>query len=125
MSFERARRCVEVLVFRCREGVPPAIVATLGLPRREIAPGRRIDRVTIFENSAFDEHEQVGFVRDSETGLRCIIAIHSTALGPAGGGIRMFPYPDSNEALRDVLRLSRAMTYKSALAGLPVGGGSR
>lgn len=79
--------------------------------------------MTVFENSAFDEHEQVGFVHDADTGLRAIIAIHSTVLGPAGGGIRMFPHPSSSEALRDVLRLSRAMTHKSALAGLPVGGG--
>jgi leucine dehydrogenase len=77
----------------------------------------------VFENRAFDQHEWVSFVEDRATGLHAIIAIHSTALGPAGGGIRMYPYSDSDHALYDVLRLSRAMTCKSALAGLPVGGG--
>jgi leucine dehydrogenase len=79
--------------------------------------------MSVFENQAFDDHEQVSFITDHATRLRAIIAIHSTALGPAGGGIRMYPYPDSGQALYDVLRLSRAMTCKSALAGLPVGGG--
>ncbi len=77
----------------------------------------------VFENPAFDQHEWVSFVEDRATGLHAIIAIHSTVLGPAGGGIRMYPYADSDHALHDVLRLSRAMTCKSALAGLPVGGG--
>jgi len=77
----------------------------------------------VFENRAFERHEWVSFIDDRATGLRAIIAIHSTALGPAGGGIRMYPYADSSHALYDVLRLSRAMTCKSALAGLPVGGG--
>lgn len=79
--------------------------------------------MSVFENRAFDRHEWVSFIEDRATGLRAIIAIHSTALGPAGGGIRMYPYSDSDHALYDVLRLSRAMTCKSALAGLPVGGG--
>jgi leucine dehydrogenase len=79
--------------------------------------------MSVFENRAFDKHEKVTFIWDQGTGLRAIIAIHSTALGPAGGGIRMYPYASSGDALYDVLRLSRAMTCKSALAGLPVGGG--
>lgn len=70
-----------------------------------------------------DGHEQVVFGADPEAGLRCIIAIHSTRLGPALGGTRFYPYPDEGTALTDVLRLSRAMTYKAAVAGLDLGGG--
>ena len=69
------------------------------------------------------DHEQVIFSQDEATGLRCIIAIHSTALGPALGGTRFFAYADEDAALTDVLRLSRAMTYKNACAGLDHGGG--
>jgi valine dehydrogenase (NAD+) len=68
-------------------------------------------------------HEQVTFCQDRESGLRAIIAIHSTALGPALGGTRFYPYPNEDAALADVLNLSRAMTYKNALAGLDHGGG--
>jgi valine dehydrogenase (NAD+) len=68
-------------------------------------------------------HEQVVFGSDDATGLRCIIAIHSTRLGPSLGGTRFLPYPSEDEALVDVLRLSRAMTAKAACAGLDVGGG--
>jgi valine dehydrogenase (NAD+) len=68
-------------------------------------------------------HEQVVFCQDSQSGLRAIIAIHSTALGPALGGTRFYPYADEDAALADVLNLSRAMTYKNALAGLDLGGG--
>jgi valine dehydrogenase (NAD+) len=71
----------------------------------------------------FDGHEQVVFGSDDETGLRCIIAIHSTRLGPALGGTRFYPYASEDEALTDVLRLSRSMTYKAACAGLDLGGG--
>lgn len=70
-----------------------------------------------------DGHEQVTLASDEATGLRAIIAIHSTALGPALGGTRFHAYPDDGTALDDVLRLSRAMSYKNALAGLPLGGG--
>ena len=69
------------------------------------------------------EHEQVVFCSDPRSGLRAIIAIHSTALGPSLGGTRFYPYPDADAALADVLRLSRAMSYKNALAGLDLGGG--
>ena len=69
------------------------------------------------------EHEEVLFCFDRTTGLRSIIAIHDTTLGPALGGTRMWPYATEAEALHDVLRLSRGMTYKSALAGLDLGGG--
>jgi leucine dehydrogenase len=68
------------------------------------------------------EHEQVVFCHDPETGLRSIIAIHSTALGPGLGGVRMAPYPSVDTALRDCLRLARGMTYKAAVAGLNLGG---
>lgn len=68
-------------------------------------------------------HEQVVFCQDAPTGLRAIIAIYSTALGPALGGTRFYPYRTEQAALADVLSLSRAMTYKNALAGLDLGGG--
>src|SRR5215471_15802313 len=68
-------------------------------------------------------HEQVVFCHDSPTGLRAIIAIYSTALGPALGGARFYPYASDEDAIADVLNLSRAMAYKNALAGLDLGGG--
>ncbi|WKG06474.1 Glu/Leu/Phe/Val dehydrogenase dimerization domain-containing protein [Mycolicibacterium sp. HK-90] len=68
-------------------------------------------------------HEQVVFCEDEKSGLKAIIAIHSTALGPALGGCRMYPYADEFEALEDVLRLSWGMTYKAAAAGVNLGGG--
>ena len=68
-------------------------------------------------------HEQVVFCHDAPTGLRAIIAIYSTALGPALGGTRFYPYPDDDAAITDALNLSRAMAYKNALAGLDLGGG--
>jgi leucine dehydrogenase len=77
----------------------------------------------VWASTEFDDHEQVCFFSDAETGLRCIVAVHSTALGPAAGGTRFKRYETDADALDDALRLSRAMSYKSALAGLPVGGG--
>ncbi|MGI9017006.1 MAG: Glu/Leu/Phe/Val family dehydrogenase [Euzebya sp.] len=71
----------------------------------------------------FDGHEQVVYGHDPASGLRCIIAIHSTALGPALGGTRMYPYASETDALIDVLRLSKGMSYKAACAGLDLGGG--
>jgi valine dehydrogenase (NAD+) len=71
----------------------------------------------------FNGHEQVVACADRHSGLRAIIAIHSTALGPALGGTRFHPYPDSGAALRDVLNLARGMSYKAAIAGLGLGGG--
>ena len=68
-------------------------------------------------------HEEVLFGFDRVSGLRSIIAIHSTVLGPALGGTRFFPYPDEESALRDVLRLSKGMTLKAAAAGIDLGGG--
>ncbi len=77
----------------------------------------------VFDNPAFDNHEQVVFCSDAATGLRAVIAIHSTRLGPAAGGCRMYPYATIEDAVTDVLRLSKGMSYKNALAGLALGGG--
>jgi len=77
----------------------------------------------VFDMREFDGHELVIFGHDAPTGLRAIIAIHSTVLGPAAGGCRMWPYASTSEAAADVLRLSRGMSYKNAMAGLPFGGG--
>jgi leucine dehydrogenase len=77
----------------------------------------------VFTHIDFDHHEQVVFGHDQASGLKAIIAVHDTTLGPALGGCRMWNYASDEEALRDVLRLSRGMTYKSALARLPLGGG--
>jgi leucine dehydrogenase len=71
----------------------------------------------------FDDHEAVHFVTDRDSGLKAIVAMHSTALGPAAGGTRFWHYPDPNQAVADVLRLSRGMSYKNAMAGLKLGGG--
>ena len=76
-----------------------------------------------FDDSAFDNHERVIFCCDAATGLRAIIAIHSTVLGPAAGGTRLWAYESDEEALHDVLRLSQGMSYKNAMAGLKFGGG--
>ena len=79
------------------------------------------DSLDVFD--AGHDHEQVVFANDPASGLRAIIAIHSTALGPALGGTRFFPYATTGDALADVLDLSRGMSYKAALAGLDLGGG--
>jgi leucine dehydrogenase len=71
----------------------------------------------------FDAHEEVLFITDEKCGLRAIIALHSTHLGPAAGGCRFWHYARDEEALVDALRLSRGMSYKNAMAGLPLGGG--
>lgn len=80
--------------------------------------------MTLFWNEPdFDDHEQVLFVRDAACGLTALIAIHSSHLGPAAGGTRFWHYADRADAIRDALRLSRGMSYKNAMAGLPAGGG--
>lgn len=79
--------------------------------------------MSVFSHKDFDGHQQVSFRCDEKTGLKAIIAVHNNNLGPALGGCRMFDYNSDEEALSDVLRLSRGMTYKSAMAGLPLGGG--
>jgi leucine dehydrogenase len=77
----------------------------------------------MFDRPAFSDHEQVAFFCDRASGLRAIVALHSTRLGPAFGGIRMRDYPRAVDALDDALRLSRAMTLKAAVVGAPLGGG--
>jgi|SRR5688572_6140557 len=77
----------------------------------------------IFGQMENQGHEQVVFVQDSDAGLTAIVAIHNTVLGPALGGTRLYPYATEEQALRDVMELSRGMTYKAAAAGLPLGGG--
>jgi leucine dehydrogenase len=77
----------------------------------------------VFGQVSFNDHEQIVFCNDKDTGLKAIIGIHNTVLGPALGGTRMWKYANEWEALNDVLRLSRGMTYKSAISGLNLGGG--
>lgn len=77
----------------------------------------------VFGQHSFDNHEQIVFCNDKDTGLKAIIGIHNTVLGPALGGTRMWHYANEWEALNDVLRLSRGMTFKSAITGLNLGGG--
>ncbi len=77
----------------------------------------------LFETLDTFGHEQVVFCHNKDAGLKAIIAIHNTVLGPALGGTRMWPYESEEDALKDVLRLSRGMTYKNAVAGLNIGGG--
>lgn len=79
--------------------------------------------MTVFTHTEFDQHEQVIFCHDPSIDLQAIIAIHSTVLGPAAGGCRMHPYQSVDDAITDVLRLSKGMSYKNAMAGLPLGGG--
>jgi leucine dehydrogenase len=77
----------------------------------------------IYAMREFDGHELVVFGHNATVGLHAIVAVHSTALGPAAGGCRMWPYASTDAAVVDVLRLSRGMSYKNAMAGLPFGGG--
>ncbi len=80
--------------------------------------------MSVFDAPDYDDHQEVHFIRDVECGLKAIIAIHSTGKARiSGGGCRFHPYPDSNAALQDVLKLSKAMSHKMALAGMPIGGG--
>ncbi|HXH02131.1 MAG TPA: Glu/Leu/Phe/Val dehydrogenase [Candidatus Competibacteraceae bacterium] len=79
--------------------------------------------MSVFTHPEFHHHEQVLFGHDQASGLKAIIAIHDTRRGPALGGCRMFPYASERDAITDVLRLSRGMTYKAAMADLPLGGG--
>ncbi len=80
-------------------------------------------QMELFETIQSTEHEQIVFCNNTDVGLKAIIAIHNTTLGPALGGLRMWPYGSEQEALNDVLRLSRGMTYKAAVSGLNLGGG--
>ena len=76
--------------------------------------------MSVFSAADFDGHEQVVFCSDAGSGLRAVIAIHNCHRGPALGGCRMWPYASEHDAVRDALRLSRGMTYKSAMARLPL-----
>ncbi len=90
----------------------------------EIIDGKELYKIDpVFGQLSFDNHEQIVFCNDKDTGLKAIIGIHNTTLGPALGGTRMWNYANEWEALNDVLRLSRGMTYKSAITGLNLGGG--
>ena len=77
----------------------------------------------VFGQMSFDDHEQIVFCNDKDTGLKAIIGIHNSVMGPALGGTRMYNYANEWEALNDVLRLSRGMTFKAAITGLDIGGG--
>ena len=90
----------------------------------EITTAKELHKIDpVFGQLSFDNHEQIVFCNDKDTGLKAIIGIHNTVLGPALGGTRMWKYNNEWEALNDVLRLSRGMTYKSAISGLNLGGG--
>ena len=88
-----------------------------------ISPKKLSQMDPVFGQASFDDHEQIVFCNDKDTGLKAIIGIHNTVLGPALGGTRMWKYANEWEALNDVLRLSRGMTFKSAITGLNLGGG--
>jgi len=77
----------------------------------------------MIDNNQFRGHEQLVYFNDKESGLKAFIAVHNTVLGPGAGGCRMWPYDNEMDALNDALRLSRGMSYKNAMAGLPLGGG--
>jgi leucine dehydrogenase len=79
--------------------------------------------MNIFDQLSLNQHEQIVYCNDHRSGLKAIIAVHNTNLGPALGGCRMYPYQSEQDALTDVLRLSRGMTYKAAVSGLNLGGG--
>tara|TARA_R110000796_G_scaffold252557_1_gene387766 strand:+ start:172733 stop:173836 length:1104 start_codon:yes stop_codon:yes gene_type:complete len=89
----------------------------------EVNGTEKVGSISIFEQAAKLGHEQVVFCHDEPTGLKAIIGIHNTVLGPALGGTRMWNYATEEEAAIDVLRLSRGMTYKAAISGLNLGGG--
>lgn len=89
----------------------------------EVNGKEKVGSISIFEEAARLGHEQVVFCHDEPTGLKAIIGIHNTVLGPALGGTRMWSYASEEEAAIDVLRLSRGMTYKAAISGLNLGGG--
>ncbi len=106
---------------RFKKGLQPSRLAGMSAPAAE--PLEESDSRSLFEIMHTTEHEQVIYCNNNDVGLRAIIAIHNTVLGPALGGLRMWPYGSEEEALNDVLRLSRGMTYKAAVAGLNLGGG--
>jgi leucine dehydrogenase len=89
-----------------------------------VTTGKELQKMDpVFGQLSFNDHEQIVFCNDKDTGLKAIIGIHNSVMGPALGGTRMFNYANEWEALNDVLRLSRGMTYKAAITGLNIGGG--
>ncbi|MBB1193839.1 leucine dehydrogenase [Flavobacterium sp. SOK18b] len=92
--------------------------------KADFTTGKELQKMDpVFGQLSFDDHEQIVFCNDKDTGLKAIIGIHNSVMGPALGGTRMFNYANEWEALNDVLRLSRGMTYKAAITGLNIGGG--
>ena len=84
-----------------------------------VTTGKELQKMDpVFGQLSFNDHEQIVFCNDKDTGLKAIIGIHNSVMGPALGGTRMFNYANEWEALNDVLRLSRGMTYKAAITGL-------
>lgn len=90
---------------------------------QDVVKTEKKEDMSLFGQLNSYEHEQVVFGYDKDTGLKCIIAIHNTVLGPALGGTRMWNYQSETDAIKDALRLSRGMTYKSAISGINLGGG--
>jgi leucine dehydrogenase len=89
-----------------------------------VTTGKELQKMDpVFGQLSFNDHEQIVFCNDKDTGLKAIIGIHNSVMGPALGGTRMFNYASEWDALNDVLRLSRGMTYKAAITGLNIGGG--
>lgn len=89
-----------------------------------VTTGKELQKMDpVFGQLSFNDHEQIVFCNDKDTGLKAIIGIHNSVMGPALGGTRMFNYANEWDALNDVLRLSRGMTYKAAITGLNIGGG--
>ena len=95
----------------------------MSLAIKRVYEQSKVQPMSLFTAKDFDSHESVSFFSDPKTGLRAIIAIHNTKRGPGLGGCRMWNYTSEEEALTDALRLSRGMTYKAAMADLPLGGG--
>ncbi|CAH0335182.1 Leucine dehydrogenase [Flavobacterium sp. CECT 9288] len=92
--------------------------------KADFTTGKELQKMDpVFGQLSFDDHEQIVFCNDKDTGLKAIIGIHNSVMGPALGGTRMFNYANEWEALNDVLRLSRGMTFKAAITGLNIGGG--
>ena len=108
----------EIRMTRMTHGLQPGRQAG-----RSANPEKEHATIDLFETMAGKGHEQVIFCNNADVGLKAIIAIHDTTLGPALGGLRMWPYETEQDALNDVLRLSRGMTYKAAVSGLNLGGG--
>ena len=105
---------------RCRKKA--VFYTTLMIEVKDLKEAK-VNEDFVFNNPSFANHELIVFCHDKDTGLKAIIAIHNTTLGPALGGTRMWSYKNDAEALNDVLRLSRGMTYKAAISGLQLGGG--